>query len=391
MLTCIACQKQFGDRSQQHHEEESASSYDTPRIHQDIKIKDMTLKVSRPNRHYKAAAAGGRLYESLGSERYDRSYTYRGIGLGSEFGDGNCGSTPRLRGPSSAEGTLSVSRQLEAALSGFTEEDKESREWIAQVEPGVLLSLISLSDGGNHLKRIRFSLEMFNKWQAQRWWAENHEKVMELYSLTRFNRQAIPLPIAPHLEDESLKIESAQFSPMVHQLQKQKVPFHFPKPMSSVNTCGMVCPSESVDYLPAKCHYHHQHLRLTGQRCYDSGGLASTPKVSSINGAKMEVSSMASSGRGSSFQGPDCSGEFAPSPSFASDQERELVEEDEPGVYITICVLPGGYRELRRIRFSRERFSEKHARLWWEDNRSRIHHQIQTWTSRTSPKSLKCS
>lgn len=43
---------------------------------------------------------------------------------------------------------------------------------------------------------------MFNKWQAQRWWAENYDKVMELYNVQRFNRQAVPLPTPPRSEDE---------------------------------------------------------------------------------------------------------------------------------------------------------------------------------------------
>jgi hypothetical protein len=46
------------------------------------------------------------------------------------------------------------------------------------------------------------SREMFNKWQAQRWWAENYEKVMELYNVQRFNHQAVPLPTPPISEDE---------------------------------------------------------------------------------------------------------------------------------------------------------------------------------------------
>lgn len=46
------------------------------------------------------------------------------------------------------------------------------------------------------------SREMFNKWQAQRWWAENYDKVMELYNVQRFNRQAFPLPTPPRSEDE---------------------------------------------------------------------------------------------------------------------------------------------------------------------------------------------
>ncbi|KAJ6700962.1 PROTEIN BREVIS RADIX-LIKE 1 [Salix koriyanagi] len=61
--------------------------------------------------------------------------------------------------------------------------------------------------------------------------------------------------------------------------------------------------------------------------------------------------------------------------SNASDMETEWVEQDEPGVYITIRALPGGAKELRRVRFSRERFEETHARLWWEENRARIQEQ----------------
>jgi RNase P/RNase MRP subunit p30 len=45
------------------------------------------------------------------------------------------------------------------------------------------------------------SREIFNKWQAQRWWAENYEKVMELYNVQRFNQQT-PLPTTPKSEDE---------------------------------------------------------------------------------------------------------------------------------------------------------------------------------------------
>lgn len=93
--------------------------------------------------------------------------------------------------------------------------------------------------------------------------------------------------------------------------------------------------------------------------------------------------------------------------SNASDLEMtEWVEQDEPGVYITLRELADGTRELRRVRFrysfltptkisssvlslcnvnpksvilcaccSRERFGEMHAKLWWEENRERIQTQ----------------
>ncbi|KAK6936948.1 Brevis radix (BRX) domain [Dillenia turbinata] len=41
--------------------------------------------------------------------------------------------------------------------------------------------------------------------------------------------------------------------------------------------------------------------------------------------------------------------------------DNEWVEQDEPGVYITLTSLPGGDKDLKRVRFSRKRFSEKQA------------------------------
>lgn len=52
------------------------------------------------------------------------------------------------------------------------------------------------------LKFIRFcSRDMFNKWEAQKWWAENFEKVMELYNVQQFNQESVPLPTPPVSED----------------------------------------------------------------------------------------------------------------------------------------------------------------------------------------------
>ncbi|KAG7641515.1 Brevis radix (BRX) domain [Arabidopsis suecica] len=56
------------------------------------------------------------------------------------------------------------------------------------------ITFASLPTGGNDLKRIRFSREMYNKWQAQRWWGENYDKIVELYNVQRFNRQALQTP-----------------------------------------------------------------------------------------------------------------------------------------------------------------------------------------------------
>lgn len=60
----------------------------------------------------------------------------------------------RLKALSSGEGTpASVSGRSESVV--FMEDD-EPKEWVAQVEPGVLITFVSLPQGGNDLKRIRF-------------------------------------------------------------------------------------------------------------------------------------------------------------------------------------------------------------------------------------------
>uniref|UniRef100_A0A2P2JH83 Uncharacterized protein LOC8271515 n=1 Tax=Rhizophora mucronata TaxID=61149 RepID=A0A2P2JH83_RHIMU len=55
--------------------------------------------------------------------------------------------------------------------------------------------------------------------------------------------------------------------------------------------------------------------------------------------------------------------------------EAERVEQDEPGVYITLTSLSGGGKDLKRVRFSRKKFSEKQAEQWWAENRSRVYEQ----------------
>ncbi|KAL0846926.1 hypothetical protein Bca101_020172 [Brassica carinata] len=53
----------------------------------------------------------------------------------------------------------------------------------------------------------------------------------------------------------------------------------------------------------------------------------------------------------------------------------EQVEQYEPGVYITFTALPGGQKTLKRVRFSRKRFSEKEAQRWWEEKQVLVYNK----------------
>ncbi|KAI3711968.1 hypothetical protein L1987_70517 [Smallanthus sonchifolius] len=349
MLTCIACSKQLNAGSL-HEQEDDDVVTATLRTKPAIKaltsqIKDMAVKASGAYKNCKPCS--GSSNRNLTNGDYVDSEADSVSGRFHSGYQRACESIPRvwgkemearLKGLSSGGSTpASYSGRIESVK--FVEED-EGKEWVAQVEPGVLITFHSLPQGGNDLKRIRFSCEMFNKRQAQRWWAENSDKVMELYNVQRFNHQGVPLPAPPRSEeDKSSKIGSFDNSPMTPPLSKEPPPRNFyPK-----------------------------------QPCDDSGGPASTPALSSISGAKTETSSLASARSSSSGEGDDHSGEL--SVSNASDLETEWVEQDEPGVYITIRALPGGKHELRRVRFSRDKFGEMNARMWWEQNRARIQEQ----------------
>lgn len=351
MLTCIACPKQEDDEDC------------TPIKALTSQIKDMALKASGAYRYYKpctgSSAAVRRPFEESspsGSERFRHYHRH----VGRRF-----------------ERTSSGSRRIRSRMvTAFVDGEDDSRHWVAQVEPGIMLTFFSLPQGSNVLKRIRFSRDMYNKWQAQCWWAENHEKVMELYNVEGLNHSAISLPIPPTSEDESSKMDSDQESQETPPLENEWLSRRFHRPMNDNAAYGMdPSSSESMDYKQFHCGHCHSHQHIS-HYCYDSGGLPSTPNLSSISGAKTEISSADASVRTSSHPNEaDQSGELSASMSSASEQKREWVEEDEPGVYITICALSGGIRELRRIRFSRERFGEMQARLWWEENRPRIHQQ----------------
>ncbi|XP_051136350.1 protein Brevis radix-like 2 [Andrographis paniculata] len=368
MLTCIACSKQLntaGSLQEQPEDEDNAavSAALTKPSAKSLtsQIKDIAVKASDAYKSCKPCSGSsgrdlGRTYEDSevgsASERFYGSYRRAG----------SCNSTPRLWGKdmkafSSGSATpASVSSRIESVL--FLEED-EPKEWIAQVEPGVLITFVSSPRGGNDLKRIQFSREMFNKWQAQRWWAENYDKVMELYNVQRFASHAAPLPNPPRTKnDEDSKIDSAGDSPATPSVDKEHSPrYHHPTGISSPSTDSP------------------EHRQMHSRPNPESGGRNAAPKLSSICAAKTETSSVDASARSSSSAGEefDHSGEL--SASNASDLESEWVEQDEPGVYITIRTLPGGARELRRVRFSRERFEEMHARMWWEENRARIQQQ----------------
>ncbi|XP_047322820.1 protein BREVIS RADIX-like [Impatiens glandulifera] len=321
MLTCITCSKQKDDDG----DEEGARG--TPSTKESVKsltsqIKDMALKMSGSYKQSKQHSPniykrGNRHYPEFDTISEGVPYPYaqqqqQQGGSSSSTPAWDFGSKSRFSRPfPSDDRTSSVVLESDLVL----DEHDEPKEWMAQVEPGVQITFVSLPNGGNDLKRIRFSRESFDKWQAQRWWGENYDRIMELYNVQRFNRQALNTP--GRSEDENRDSSYSRFgsvrdSPMTPSLQQKDMTRNYYKGEPSMD------PSRTT----------------TSSR--------DEPSVSASN---------------------------------ASEVDSEWIEQDEPGVYITIRQLVDGTRELRRVRFSREMFGERNAKTWWEENRERIQAQ----------------
>ncbi|XVE81856.1 hypothetical protein DITRI_Ditri15bG0099700 [Diplodiscus trichospermus] len=52
--------------------------------------------------------------------------------------------------------------------------------------------------------------------------------------------------------------------------------------------------------------------------------------------------------------------------------EKEIIEQFEPGVYITYVHHRNGGKIFRRVRFSKRRFAEHQAEEWWSKNKDRV-------------------
>lgn len=52
---------------------------------------------------------------------------------------------------------------------------------------------------------------------------------------------------------------------------------------------------------------------------------------------------------------------------------NEWVEQYEAGVYVTFTTLASGHKGLKRVRFSRKRFTDKGAEQWWEENQLKVY------------------
>lgn len=109
----------------------------------------------------------------------------------------------------------------------------------------------------------------------------------------------------------------------------------------------------------------HGHITNGAARHFANDRLA---QLSSVAGEQAVFGLTGSSGTTGGMKQED--GGLMDTPEQAS--VTEWVDQDELGVYVTLVALPSGGRDLKRVRFSRRRFTEKQAELWWTENRARV-------------------
>lgn len=387
MLSCIACvnKEEDGGRDREEH------GGDTPSCRDPVKsltsqLKDMVLKLS--GTHHRQHGAQHRRGGSPPPPRGRATSLYRSgyyrpgvvqddmaVPPATYLGGGGAGAGA---GASSASSTPAWDLPAAARADG-----EACREWVAQVEPGVQITFVSLPGGaGNDLKRIRFSREMYDKWQAQKWWGDNNERIMELYNVRRFSRQVLPTP--PRSDDaerESFysqsQVGSPSATPSPAPLTPERISWgafarQVAAPPASSGATGAarqhsfrpMSPPPPSSSNPSERAWQQQQQRHIGGGGGGGAAGGKSPAASEAAAAATEAARTTTSSRDDV------------SVSNASELEvSEWIIQDQPGVYITVRELADGSRELRRVRFSRERFAELNAKLWWEENKERIQAQ----------------
>ncbi|XP_044952100.1 putative protein Brevis radix-like 5 [Hordeum vulgare subsp. vulgare] len=212
-------------------------------------------------------------------------------------------------------------------------DDDGAGEWVAEPEPGVLMTLAPRPDGTNRLRRVRFRGELFDDWAAQSWWADNHDRIVELYSVVQPDDEAAAAtPVTPCQQSDEEE----------------------PPPEEQLGSPS----TSSFSGEPS-----------TGRR---SSGTAGSPILGLVTAPDTLGAKTLPTMTQNVTNNDDGEEEGGISDQQSGAQWREWVEEYEPGVFITVRAYPDHPLQLRHVELSREKFGEVKARVWWQENMDRL-------------------
>ncbi|XP_047050945.1 putative protein Brevis radix-like 5 [Lolium rigidum] len=220
--------------------------------------------------------------------------------------------------------------------------DDGVREWVAEPEPGVLLTLSPRPDGSNRLRRVRFREELFDARAAQSWWADNHDRIVELYSVVQSDD-----------DDDDDAAGAMPASPC--QSAEEEAPQDATTPRAE-------------SWSPSTSNFSGEPSSGSG-----SAGTVGSPILGLVTAPDNRSGSKAPPPRTPRAAAAQQDNEDNEEEEDVGDQQwKEWVEEYDPGVFLTVRAYPDHPLQLRHVELSRERFGEVKARVWWEENKDKL-------------------
>lgn len=121
-----------------------------------LQLKEMALKLKPTATSRTTYKRDHRQYSDFDIGLQKSTYPYNIPGSSSSTPAWDFPTTGRQQGASSSNNAGQVRRDGIVSTHNEDENDGGPKEWMAQVEPGVHITFMSLPNGGNDLKRIRF-------------------------------------------------------------------------------------------------------------------------------------------------------------------------------------------------------------------------------------------
>jgi hypothetical protein len=218
-----------------------------------------------------------------------------------------------------------------------------------------------------------YSREMFDKWEAQRWWRENYDRVVELYNVQTFSRgqgfstpsssiddatQVSRLLDAWALRARLLCVTADSNYHLKFRVQRDPIyslagsmmesPVMPPPPPVAVGRQQPIARAASCKAMAASSSAARASCHPSSTAVPDPSDHVWAHHFNLLNSAPAPVPPPFDASRATTSSRDEAS----VSVSNASDMEAtEWVEQDEPGVCVTIREFGDGTRELRRVRF----------------------------------------
>ncbi|XP_030974003.1 PH, RCC1 and FYVE domains-containing protein 1-like isoform X2 [Quercus lobata] len=180
-------------------------------------------------------------------------------------------------------------------------------------------------------------------------------------------------------EEESSKIRVARELIKSVAEQLKEVTEKLPPEVSDSGTLNTMH-SQVEAFLHTTATSHHssltvlESLKVKDKRAHGHVDVARVTDLSQ-NGRNSLQESNRSSGsntRGAVSHHSAEHGSISDESSTMRNGKKEVIEQFEPGVYVTVILLQNGTKIFKRVRFSKRKFDEHQAEDWWSKNKDRV-------------------